>query len=321
MPFSLATLPHRLHRWLGLDRRRGARDRAVTLDRSRIFILPTAQGLLFAALTFLMLLGAANYNNSLAFLLTFLLMGLGLIALLHTYRNLAGLTLRPGRCAPVFCGEPARYEFAVEAGGGRRCALALQFAGESPVWFDLDRGGATVALTAATTRRGWRPAGRLSLHTRYPLGLFRAWAYLNFEQACLVYPRPADHLSAPSPRTGEGGGRLRAQSGGDDFLGHRDHVPGDPPRHVDWKAAARSGRLLSKRFGDHEQVECWLDWDEHAGLDAETRLARLCRGVLAAEAQGLRYGLRLPGTALAPALGETHRHQCLRALALFEAPA
>ena len=322
MPFSLATLPHRLHRWLGVDRRRSSRDGAVTLDRHRIFILPTPQGLLYAALTFLMLLGAANYNNSLAFLLTFLLMGLGLVDLLQTYRNLLGLSLRPGRCIPVFCGERARYELALEAASGaRHSALALQAEGEPPVWFDLDRGGRTVELGVETGRRGWRPLGRLSLSTRYPLGLFRARAYLNFEQACLVYPRPAAHATAPHRQTGDGRGRPQARPGHDDFLGHRDYVPGDALRHVDWRAAARSGRLLSKRFGDQEQAERWLDWNEHEGVDVETRLARLCRGVLDAESQGLRYGLRLPGTALAPRRGEAHRHQCLRALALFQAHA
>lgn len=114
MPFSLATLPHRLQRWLNIDRRdRGRRDEAVTLGYSRIFILPTAQGLLFAAMAAVMLVGAANYNNNLAFLLAFLLIATGLVALVQTYQNLAGMTLRPSRCPPVFCGETARFEIAV----------------------------------------------------------------------------------------------------------------------------------------------------------------------------------------------------------------
>lgn len=327
MSFSLATLPHRLYRLLGVERRRAARDRAITLDRNRIFILPSAQGLLYAALTFVMLLGAANYNNSLAFILTFLLMGTSLVALLQTYRNLAGLSLRAGRCAPVFCGETARFEVMVEnpAGGGRH-ALALQRGEGEPVWFQLDgprhvaqRSVVTVAVE--TDRRGLLQLGRLQLTTRYPLGLFRACVYVNFDLECVVYPRPARQTQAAARTAGGPQGRASDAGGNDDFIGHREYRPGDPPRHVDWKAAARADTLLSKRFGSHEQAECWLDWNDHEGCDTETRLARLCRAVLDAEAGGLRYGLKLPSVVLAPARGEAHRHQCLRALALFGAGA
>ncbi len=318
MPFSLATLPHRLHRWFGIERRRAARGQTVVLDRGRIFILPTAQGLLFAATTFVMLLGAANYSNSLAFLLTFLLIGLGLVALLQTYRNLVGLRLRAGRCPPVFCGETAHYALEVTGGAKeRRRAVRVQIDDAEPQCIDVER-TTSVTLTAVTMQRGHRPLGRIMLHTRYPLGLFRASAHCHFEQTCLVYPRPAEHGTG-LPRRGGGGEGQPAplRSGNDDFIGHRDYVPGDPPRQVDWKAAARSERLLSKRFGDHEASECWLDWNDHEGSDTETRLQRLCRAVLDAETQGLRYGLRLPGVILSPARGVAHRHQCLRALALF----
>jgi uncharacterized protein (DUF58 family) len=318
MPFSLATLPHRLHRWLGIERRRTARGQAVTLERGRIFILPTAQGMLYAAITFVMLLGAANYNNSLAFILTFLLIALGLVALLQTYRNLVGLRLRVGRCPAVFCGEDARYEIELDGGPGRpRYAVVLQPDDAEAQRLDVEQSG-RATLAVATDRRGYRPLGRLTLSTRYPLGLFRASARCHFEQACLVYPRPAEHGATAPRRSGDGQGRAsQTRAGNEDFIGHRDYVPGDPPRQVDWKAAARSERLLSKRFGDHEASECWLDWNDHEGCDTETRLQRLCRAVLDAEARGLRYGLRLPGAALRPARGESHRHQCLRALALF----
>jgi hypothetical protein len=42
----------------------------VQLDRSRIFILPTATGLLFAGILLIMLFGAITYNNSMGHLFT-----------------------------------------------------------------------------------------------------------------------------------------------------------------------------------------------------------------------------------------------------------
>jgi uncharacterized protein (DUF58 family) len=43
--------------------------------------------------------------------------------------------------------------------------------------------------------------------------------------------------------------------------------------------------------------------------------------VLEAEGQHLSYGLRLPGTRIAPSRGATHQHACLKALALYDCAA
>ena len=56
----------------------------VTLNRARIFILPTRQGLAYALVLFAILAGAVNYENSLAYALVFTLVGLGVVSIIHT---------------------------------------------------------------------------------------------------------------------------------------------------------------------------------------------------------------------------------------------
>jgi uncharacterized protein (DUF58 family) len=51
--------------------------------------------------------------------------------------------------------------------------------------------------------------------------------------------------------------------------------------------------------------------------DTEQRLSLLCHTVLKADQDGLIYGLKLPGSSIAPAKGRAHRNGCLKALALF----
>lgn len=310
MPFSVITLPHRLQRWLNIDRRRqrARADEAVTLGYKRIFIIPTAQGLVFGGMTIVMLVGAANYNNNLAFLLTFLLIATGLIALVRTYQNIAGIVLRLVRCPPVFCGETAKFDISVNGGRLPRRAIGLRRGDGPSVWFHDVSG--TVSVEVPADQRGTLELGRLLVHSRYPLGLFRAQAYLHYSCAIVVYPRPsmADDLLRKESSV---------KSGANDFIGHRAWAPGDPPRHVDWKAAARSGVMLNKQFGDDDRAERSLDWDDHRGFSTEERLSRLCREVLDAEAAGLRYALRLPGTSIGLGTGGAHRNRCLRALALF----
>jgi uncharacterized protein (DUF58 family) len=155
------------------------------------------------------------------------------------------------------------------------------------------------------------------LETRFPLGLFRAWSYVEPEVRCLVYPRPErTPLPAPTADAAAGAARALAQ-GSDDFSGLRGYQPSDSPRHVAWKAVARADRMLTKQFSGAAGAELWLDWPLTAGATGtEPRLSRLCGWVLAAEQAGASYGLRLPGLEIAPSRGETHRAACLQALAL-----
>jgi len=77
----------------------------VTLVQRRIFILPTRQGYTFAFTVMVLLVASINYALSLGFVLTFTLVSMAGVAMLHTWRNLAHLKLRPGRCDPVFAGD------------------------------------------------------------------------------------------------------------------------------------------------------------------------------------------------------------------------
>lgn len=302
-----------------VTRGRPPAERALRLHRRRIYILPTREGWLFAALLLVMLLGATNYSNSMAFMLTFLLAGLGANAMWHTHRNLLELEVIRGEAAPVFAGEQARFPLVLRNPTDRpRTALILQWGDAPPVPVDVPaRGQASTELIVPTRSRGLLRPGRFRLYSRYPLGLFQAWSWLEFDMAVVVYPRPAD-TDRPLPRDSAAAGWSRnTGEENEDYTGLRGYRPGDAPRRIAWKALARSDQLLTKDFSGGGGGELWLDWTAVKEADPERRLAVLCRWVLTAEAAGLRYGLRLPGTALAPACGEAHRGRCLRSLALF----
>ena len=76
----------------------------------RIFIVPTRFGFVYAGFLFLILLGAINYSNSLGHVLCFLLGSLGLVSMLHTYRNLAKIELKQAHAKPIFCGQEINFK-------------------------------------------------------------------------------------------------------------------------------------------------------------------------------------------------------------------
>jgi uncharacterized protein (DUF58 family) len=289
------------------------------LTRKRIFILPTGYGLLYAALLAVMLLGSINYNNSLGHLLTFLLTGVGLVAMVATHRNLSGLAVSMGEARPVHAVDTARFPVLLEnPSESPRYAVALRLPfGPAVVADILPQTSIWLAPTAAAGRRGRLRPGAVCLSTGFPLGLFRAWANVDLSLQCLVYPR-ADP-APPLPETLAT--REDMSSGfatGGDFIGVRDYRPGDPARHIHWKALARSDELLTKQFAVGPGREIWLDGNPLDGLPPEERLSRLCRWILDADSAGVPYGLRLGPTIIPPDLGQPHRSVCLETLALFD---
>ena len=307
-------------RWL--TRRERPAGREVTLHRRRIYIVPTRAGYVYALMLVIMLVGAFNYSNSMAFMLTFLLAGLGANSIWHTHRNLLGLRISRMPLEPVFAGEQALCRYRIENPSHvPRRALVLNrgdVCGE-PVAVE-DRGDAIAHISLPARRRGRLRPGRFSLTTTYPLGLFRAWSWIEFDEAVTVYPAP---LAARADTAGPGDDSRDSPPvplEGGEFAGLREYQPGDSLRRLDWKALARTGDLYTREFEEHRGRDLWLDWDSLPVADPEIRLSMLCFLVLRADEHRGRYGLRLPGLVCQPALGPEHRHRCLTALALFGQP-
>ena len=292
----------------------------VVLVHRRVYIVPTALGWLYALTLLILLIGSINYALSLGFALTFLLAGMGLVGMVHTARNLARMAVSVGRAEPLFAGETAQFRLYLEARGDfdRPAILVRHVHSRSQMVVDVPPLGlAEVVLGVPAPRRGWLPLGRVMLETRFPLGIFRAWSYVEPDARCLVYPRP-ERSALPPPSAESAKGTLRSPTpGNDDYAGLRAYQFSDSPRHVAWKAVARSEDMLTKQFTGEAAAELWLDWAMlPAHLTVEQRLSRLAGWVLVAERTGVHYGLRLPGIEILPARGEAQLGACLQALAL-----
>lgn len=290
----------------------------VQLDRRRVYVLPTRFGLFFAVLVCAMLLGALNYNNNPALLLALLLGATGLASLIAAHLQLSGLQLDAVSAEPVPAGQPVQVALALTTRDRRpRRGLQLDL-GQARTRVDLAAGEAVVAsLALPTERRGWRPLGRVRVWTTQPLGLARAWAWFWPQTEVLVYPA-AEANGPPLPDSEGGGARTRRQGSGDDVHHLRAYRPGDSLRAIAWKATARRDQMLVREFEHAVGREVELRMSALAALPYEHRIARLAHWVLLAEREGRRYRLQLPGqAALGPDHGVSHRHVCLRALALL----
>jgi uncharacterized protein (DUF58 family) len=287
------------------------RPHALGPRPNRIYILPTRYGYAFALALGAMLLGAINYNNGLAYVLTFLLASVALVSMLHANRNLAGLKLGVSAPKPTFAGSAARFYLSIDnRGQAARYALNVRYRYDPGANDKLDGvhhtdlaadAVAREVIEAPAVERGFQALGDVVLSTRFPFGLFRAWCPLKIGAECLVYPRPEGLQALPATATaGARESGLRGV-GRDDFAGFRDYVPGDSPRQIHWKAVARGQGLPVKLFRGANAGELLLRFEDVKATHTEARLSQLCRWVLDADGAGFRYGLSLSGAQIPPA--------------------
>ncbi|MEL7310919.1 MAG: DUF58 domain-containing protein [Pseudomonadota bacterium] len=304
----------RLSRWV--KRRQGDDQLPLTLRSKRIYILPTSVGVTFGIVCLAMLLGSMNYNNSMGFALTFLLVAIGLVAMHRCHQNLSGLKVVSASANPVFAGETAEIQVRLENDGrSERLDIEAYVGAAFSEASDVPAAGtAKVTIPLSTERRGFAIVERVGLRTQFPMNLLNTWTWMYLSTRCVVWPRPAVDAPArpdtPSPSGNKGGSR-----GDDDLVGLRDYQDGDSPRLIAWKTLARSDQLKSRQMSGGGTSTTWLEFDFTPPGDLEYRLSVLARWIIDAERADENFGLRLPDQEIPPNHGLQHRDRCLDALA------
>ncbi len=313
-------LQKRFFAWLD---RRAPRAKSVTLTRSNLYVFPTKIGCAFGGLSILLWMLGTNYQNNLILALSYLLVSLFVVAILHTYANLVGLRIRALGAKPVFAGDMA--VFMLEVDGARTKGadnLIIRWWSGQDACFDFTGTEAKhIAVSLKTTDRGDFHPGKLLIESTFPLGIIRCWTWLNLDAQVLVFPRP---LEAPMPPSaiGEDEGENGTQvAGGDDFAGLKPYRAGDAIKHIAWKHFARGQGLYTKEYARSEHSEKWLEWQHFLPHPLEERLCILCYWALQFDQAGVPYGLRMPGVELAPETGEGHLLTILSALARYNTSA
>ncbi len=312
-----AGMADRVQRWA--RRRQGADHVPLTLERRRIYILPTKFGVAYAIMVFTMLLGSMNYNNSLGFALTFLLTALGLVAMHHCHRNLAGLMIANVQAGEAFAGGSLKLAVGCENPSAvARYGLRFEcLDADVDLPYVAPAAPALATLELAAPSRGVLRVDRISVSTGFPLGLFRAWSWVYLPLEAVVYPQASGSQSPPPSVESDRGALGLLRRGDEDFRGFRSYHPGDSPRHIAWKALARGAPLLVKEHAGATRAPLIFNLEQVEVRNLEFRLSQLCRWILSADSQLQPFGLALPGTRIAPQSGSAHRRRCLTALALF----
>ncbi|PVY78258.1 uncharacterized protein (DUF58 family) [Tamilnaduibacter salinus] len=307
-------LRHRWRRWVN---RRIPRSDHQVLGQRNVFILPTGAGVVFGLLLVIMLITGINYQNSLIYLLVFMLGALFVAAMHQTHRNLAGTEITLVEAGEGFPGQELGFVFHLGRAGGDAIQLMLMTEDGTERSVSVTHEEViSVRLPIRGTRRGPVRVSRIRIETRFPFGLLRAWSWIRPASEGLCYPAPlrpapesgADHL-------GDSGDQRRK-----DAMDHVDIRPwrqGDLSQRVQWKRYARTGELVIADWEGDASDPVWLDFEAWPGADRELRLSYLAWLLEDRERAGQPWGLRFPGFERGPDNGAEHRREGLRALGRF----
>ena len=224
-------------------------------------------------------------------------------------RRLRGVTVEILPPPPFTVGTPMALPVRILA--AQDVPGARLDAGGVPADLVLGAGSLAAAAPLPPLRRGIHRIPQVRVATAWPLGVLRLERRWPVDTEIIVAPAPAGDDLPPAEGVGDDG---RGGGSPEDFAGHRPYRPGDPPRGIDWRAAARGLGWLSTQWDGRGGSAHALRFSDCRG-DDETRLAQLARWIEDAAARGADYGLELPGAAIPSGRGEAHRRRCLRALA------
>ncbi len=298
-------------------RRHGRDTLPLRISRRRIYILPTRFGFMLAVILAAMLVAGLNYNSNLGLAFAFLVASLTLVTMHHCNRNLLGILVDASSEIDAFAGREAGLEFVLRNESNvDRPDIEIRVLSAAGMGSAAAHADDLVSVNVAALSRGVTHVDQFELRSRYPFGWFYAWTYVQSPMTIFVAPAPAGSRVLPSTRE-SGTGTVAETRGEEDFSGLRGYQPGMPLKHMAWKSLARGGEAAVRTYTGLAAQPEWLEWTTLEGIDAETRLSQLCLWVLENDAAQRPYGLRIPGSEIAPSGGAAHRFACLRALAAY----
>lgn len=239
----------------------------------------TARGKALLVVAALLLVGGSLLGMPLLRALAGVALGAVLVAVVPHSRPLRPTIHREVHPSRLQRGEAAVARLVVANDTGRRLPafVALDMIG------GVEREVAVRALAAGagtwhvydlpTRRRGRVTVGPLAVERTDLLGLVRSRAQLGEVEELWVHPRrhPVRLLAAGRSRHHhEGDPPPGPVAGSTDLRSLREYVPGDPLRHVYWKASARTGQLMVREYTDPAQPWCVVLLDDEQEALAPT---------------------------------------------------
>lgn len=292
------------------------------IGRRELYILPTRVGWYYLLILLALFAIAVKFDNQPAFMMLFILVAVGLVAMIYTHNNVIGLKLSSQPSRNIFVGEPAVFPVSVRNESTKpRNAVWLICGGFHQLMHLAANDTQSFEVRLPSVQRGYLNCDPINLSSQFPIGVFFVWTkrYIS-EQRCLVYPQPLNLIPFPEDGSHAGKQELKAniRLGAEDYAGMKNYQAGDRLRDIHWPSLAKTNKLVSIQYENQSSSSVNISWFAVPNrFNIEDKLSQLCQWLIEAEQQGLRYQLEMPNHTIEFGNGLSHYHECLTVLALW----
>ena len=176
----------------------------------------------------------------------------------------------------IYAGETARFEVTVHNRKRILPTFSLSIASALPsrlAHFSLlsPRSSSRSSFTHDFPKRGIYPLRGFSMRSRFPFGLMERRRFVNSSGEVVVYPNPEviDDFYHLLPFT-QGQKEMPARGRGTDLYAIRQYLSSDHPHHINWKATAKTSRMMVREFARDDDWRVTIALDEgHPHEDAD----------------------------------------------------
>ena len=272
----------------------------------------------FAAMALVVFFMAVGYSNNLIYIFVFLLISLGITSAFVTNQNIKNINVANAKVLDAFVNEEGRIVLDIRNESTKPCwDLEFTHGKKNPLQ-------GKISLTEKTpkefsyifkpTQRGWQKLERLTLQSRFPFQLLRAWKYYVHADDILIYAEKIGDTQFPQEAFADD-----ALSNAGLFRDHRSFQPSDSVNRIDWRASARRQSLHVKNYEEAEKPVLSFNWEQTQHLeDFEKRISQLTLWVDQAYIRGHDFSLKIGKTVLPQMKDYQHRCVCLEALATLQ---
>ncbi len=286
---------------------------------SRTYIIPTGLGLILGLSIFLAFIIAVTFGHPFSYFITFFSIAIIVVCAFHTNYSIARLKTFYFKDEFIECGRECEISFEVSTKEIRNAKSVFTRVDGSKKLKQSIVSKTSSRLRAIVYRDGCGvfKTPRVRIHTTYPLGLFRAWKYVEVKNNLIVYPkRISGHESYSDTSIIQNSDAIFKQNleTKEEFLDHRRFRETDSWKHIDWKAYARGKGLLTKNFSGNESVVVTLEVRSSSSLEFLG---------LVTEELFRNYELSkdtifvLDDEVISRGSNKLHLHKCLRVLSLL----
>lgn len=284
-------------------------DRSKTLLQKDILVFIHTHGFLYLALILITFIAGINYGNNLILGFCFLLSAILCISFYLTFKQLHALHIEVVSDEVGQVGQVLALKLFLKQRSNVARYLQIQWHDQEQIFY-LDQAQQSLELGFFPQQRGEYAFDTIKIYSTYPLGLVRAWTYLNLKQKLWIAPKAYDwqkeHKNQPS----------HTNDSLDEFRELRTFQQGDSYQNVAWKQVARGQGFFIKMFeaqANHQHLE--IDYQQIPAQSHEEKLSFMMGLIEQCEQFGDDYALILPHARLESGQGSSQLIQAKRLLA------